>query len=186
MRGKHNSSKSAARKMTNMVGLCVRKNTKLTLGFPESTVTLVGRHCSCSCCMLESSSTTTAMKLIAAGLPSEKRFPGECVGGSAAQAVWGDNGFLQSLITTMSLTARWCSGSWLCRVIPKISCSGAKVWTTGTGGVHISRIFFCQKLGSQIFPPWGWQILPKPDGDFSYPSNSFSKLIWKNSRVRNI
>ena len=108
MRGKNNSSKSTARKMTNMVGLCVRKNTKLTLGFPESTLTHMGRHWSCSC-MRESSSITTAMKRIAAGLPS---------------------------------------------------CSGAQVWMTGTGGVHISRIFFHQKLGSQIFPPWAERFYP--------------------------
>ena len=70
MRGKNNSSKSTARKMTNMVGLCVRKNTKLTLGFPESTLTHMGRHCSCRSCMRESSSITTAMKRTAAGLLS--------------------------------------------------------------------------------------------------------------------
>ena len=74
MRGKNNSSKSTARKMTNMVGLCVRKNTKLTLGFPESTLTHMGRHWSCSC-MRESSSITTAMKRIAAGLLSLVREP---------------------------------------------------------------------------------------------------------------
>ena len=107
MREKNNSSKSTARKMTNMVGLCVRKNTKLTLGFPESTLTHMGRHWSCSC-MRESSSITTAMKRIAAGLLSLVR----------------------------------------------------EVWMTGTSGVHISRIFFCQKLGSRIFPPGAERFYP--------------------------
>ena len=34
------------------------------------------------------------------------------------------------------------------------------------------------------FPLGGWEILPKPYGDFFYPSVSFSKLIWINSWVK--
>ena len=136
----------------------------LRRGFSERVFAEPGRDCSWSC-MRESSPTTTANWT---ALTCQRR----------AGPPGGPH-------------ARWCCCPrprqrplWLPAARRHHSTLMSKFFLFGSPGVNdwyrwctYFPDFLSSKAWLPDFSPLGREILPKPDGDFSYPSVSFSKLI---------